>query len=329
MLGAAGNQCNAAHSTVRALFRAYDGPLYRVQRGDNTSMDVHPLHPGGTANAAAHDAFCTRGDCLISVLYDQTANGNHLTQRISDGIVHKRVNASRLPIAVAGGARAYGMYFDPGHGYHTDFTRNIAKGNTPESIYAVMSGTHFGNECCFDYGNSENTTAQPVHTGDYACGAMEAIYFGNAHWMGNTGDGDGPWVGADLESGMYFGGGNLTKVNPGNKPLTSDFVALHLKGRADGFALKGGDATRGAFQTMYDGVRPDHRSNPNDCHWHGFNGTYQPMRKQGAIILGTGGDDSNGASGSFFEGIMAAGVTSAATDDAIHANIVAVGYRML
>jgi hypothetical protein len=33
---------------------------------------------------------------------------------------------------------------------------------------------------------------------------MEAIYFGNAHWHGNTGAGStGPWVGADLESGMY------------------------------------------------------------------------------------------------------------------------------
>ena len=49
---------------------------------------------------------------------------------------------------------------------------------------------------------------------------------------------------------------------------------------------------------MYDGPRPDHRSAPNNCHWHGFNGSYQPMRKQGAIILGTGGDNSNGAVGS-------------------------------
>ena len=41
-----------------------------------------------------------------------------------------------------------------------------------------MSGTHFNGACCFDYGNSENTRLQPVKTGDYACGAMEAIYFG-------------------------------------------------------------------------------------------------------------------------------------------------------
>jgi hypothetical protein len=31
---------------------------------------------------------------------------------------------------------------------------------------------------------------------------MEAIYFGNAHWHGNRGVGEGPWVGADLEAGM-------------------------------------------------------------------------------------------------------------------------------
>ena len=30
----------------------------------------------------------------------------------------------------------------------------------------------------------------------------KAIYFGNAHWHGNTGAGKtGPWVGADLEQG--------------------------------------------------------------------------------------------------------------------------------
>ena len=53
-------------------------------------------------------------------------------------------------------------------------------------------------KCCFDYGNSETNDR------DDGAGAMEAIYFGNAHWRGNTGAGpEGPWAGADLESGMY------------------------------------------------------------------------------------------------------------------------------
>ena len=88
---------------------------------------------------------------------------------------------------------------------------------------------------------------------------MEAIYFGNAHWQGNTGAGAGPWCGADLEQGMYYGGGAKTKVNNDSLPLTSDFVSLALKGRTDSFALKGGDATAGLLRTMYDGPRPDRK----------------------------------------------------------------------
>ena len=54
----------------------------------------------------------------------------------------------------------------------------------------------------------------------------------------------------------------------------------------------------------------------------------QPMKKEGGIVLGTGGDESNGSQGNFYEGFMATGSTSDATDDAVQANIVAVGYKM-
>jgi hypothetical protein len=47
------------------------------------------------------------------------------------------------------------------------------------------------------------------------------------------------------------------------------------------------------------------------------------MRKEGAIGLGTGGDNSNGAIGNFFEGVMTAHFSSAAADEAVQANIVA------
>ena len=161
---------------------------------------------------------------------------------------------------------------------------------------------------------------------------MEAIYFGNTHWMGNTGDNttsQGPWVGADLEAGMYYGGGSLTKVNPNNKPLTHPFVSLYLRGGTDGFALKGGDATTGTLQTMYNGPRPDCKiAQVCDRHKNAtYTPSYQPMHKQGAIVLATGGDNSDDSVGNFYEGIMVMGVTTDATDDAVHANIVAVGYK--
>jgi hypothetical protein len=49
-------------------------------------------------------------------------------------------------------------------------------------------------------------------------------------------------------------------------------------------------------------------------------------KKQGAIILGIGGDNSNGSVGSFFEGVMTSGYPSDATENAVQANIVFVGY---
>ena len=60
-----------------------------------------------------------------------------------------------------------------------------------------------------------------------------------------------------------------------NKPLTSEFVTLHLKGRADGFALKGGDATKGHLSTMWDGPRPNHTIAKTCQH---SDEKYQPMR---------------------------------------------------
>ena len=58
------------------------------------------------------------------------------------------VNASKHKIGVQSGS-VYGMWLDPGYGYNVDVTTGIAKGNQPESIYAVMSGTHYNNRCCF------------------------------------------------------------------------------------------------------------------------------------------------------------------------------------
>jgi len=76
--------------------------------------------------------------------------------------------------------------------------------------------------------------------------------------------------------------------------------------------LKAGNAQSGTLTKMWDGVRPS----PG----------YSPKKLQGAIILGTGGDGSNGGTGTFFEGAMTSGNPSDATDDLIQANIIAAGY---
>src|SRR5215471_13282748 len=52
------------------------------------------------------------------------------------------------------------------------------------------------------------------------------------------------------------------------------------------------------------------------------------MRKQGAILLGNGGDNSVGSQGTFYEGAMTAGGTfpSDATDQRVQANVVHAHY---
>jgi len=51
------------------------------------------------------------------------------------------------------------------------------------------------------------------------------------------------------------------------------------------------------------------------------------MRQEGAIILGSGGDQGT-TDGEFFEGVMTIGVPSSAAEAAVQANVVSVDYRM-
>ena len=67
-----------AHSTARALYGAYAGPLYQVQRAsDKTTKDI-PVGAGGFANSSVQDSFCSGTTCTIPIVYDQSGNGNHL-----------------------------------------------------------------------------------------------------------------------------------------------------------------------------------------------------------------------------------------------------------
>src|SRR5579884_2010717 len=74
---AAGDPCVAAHSTTRALYASYNGPLYQVLRqSDGKTLDIGVVQgsgsdPGGYANAAAQDAFCANTYCWTSIVYDQ------------------------------------------------------------------------------------------------------------------------------------------------------------------------------------------------------------------------------------------------------------------
>jgi non-reducing end alpha-L-arabinofuranosidase len=300
--------CVAAHSTTRALYGSYNGPLYQVRRSsDNTTQDIGVLSAGGYANAAAQDSFCANTTCLITIIYDQSGRNNRLTQAPPGGFVgpapggwDNLADAKAAPVTI-GGQKAYGVYIAPGTGYRNNNTNGVATGDQPEGIYAVVDGTHYNQWCCFDYGNAQTTNRADSPA------IMETVYFGNNTQWG-FGDGNGPWIMADLEWGLFSG------VNPRYNPMppiNHRFVTAIVKGEPNHWAIRGGNAQSGGLTTTFDGPRP--------------NG-YHPMRKQGAILLGIGGDNSITGRGTFFEGVLTSGYPSAATENAVQANIVAAGY---
>src|SRR5262249_2564678 len=153
-----GAPCVAAHSTVRALYGNYSGNLYQVRRAsDKTTKDIGVLTPGGVANAATQDTFCSGTTCTISVIYDQSPKGNHLRSAPGGGAVAKadnEVSATALKLTV-GGHTVYGVHITPGTGYRNNTTSGVATGDKPETEYMVTSGNFYNNGCCFDYGNAE------------------------------------------------------------------------------------------------------------------------------------------------------------------------------
>jgi hypothetical protein len=304
-----GTPCVAAHSTTRALFAAYGGNLYQVRRAsDNATTNIGLLATGGYANAAAQDSFCANTTCVITIIYDQSSRHNDLTPAPPGGVggQDNPSPADALPVT-AGGHIVYGVSISPVMGYRDNSTSGIATGSQPEGMYMVASGVHFNSGCCFDYGNAETNSR------DNGNGHMDAVYFGTLCWFSPC-NGGGPWVMADLENGLFQSntGGSQSSSNTGNR---SPYVTAMLKNNGTNFfALKDGNASSGGLSTRYSGALPTSPSG------------YSPMHKEGAIILGIGGDNSNSAIGSFFEGVMVSGVPSDSTENSVQSNITSVGY---
>ena len=177
-------------------------------------------------------------------------------------------------------------------GYRNDTTKSIPAHGEPEGVYMVTSALHLnGDRCCFDFGNAE------IDNNDNKAGHMNAI---NIMCHDNPCH---PDAGLDMEDGIY---GHL--AIPANTPFVSDM------GSSDGqhtYSIYGGSAQGGALNGT--GPLPLPKG-------------YQPMLQEGAIILGIGGDNSNSASGYFFEGVMTKGAPTKEAMDVVQSNIVAARY---
>ena len=120
--------CVAAHSTTRALYADYNGPLYQVMRkSDGRTLDIGVVlpserDPGGYADAAAQDEFCSDTYCWITKLYDQSGMENHLEQAPRGAFIGPAMGgfnnvpmADMAPVTVMG-HKVYGIFIAPDMG---------------------------------------------------------------------------------------------------------------------------------------------------------------------------------------------------------------------
>ena len=319
-----GTPCVAAHSSTRALYASYDGPLYQVMReSDRKTLDIgvvppSELDPGGYADAEAQDKFCAGTTCWITIIYDQSGKGNHLEQAPRGAFIGAALGGfNTLPIAdmapvTLSGHKVYGVYFIPGMGLRQNDTHGVAVDDQAEGQYWVINGHHYNSGCCFDYGNAETDSR------DDGDGTMETTYYGNQPlWF--HGEAPGPWIMTDQENNLI----GCVNPDPNDKycetleSINWRFVTAMADGKPMHWRTMGGNAQEGELKTFYDGIRLQ-----NERH------SYDVMRKQGAVVLGNGGDNNNYSSGTFYEGAMTAPGTypTAETNQAIQANIVAARY---
>jgi hypothetical protein len=152
--------------------------------------------------------------------------------------------------------------------------------------------------------------------------------------------GKGPWVQADLENGVFMSdtGASQDMSDTGDR---DPFVTAMLRNNGvDRFAIESADAQAGSLDTDWAGPLPTSRLGdppettipyapfgPGPTTFGPALTNYSPMHQEGAVILGTGGDNTHLGIGSFFEGAITRGYASEATQKAVQANIVAARYR--
>ena len=261
--GAAGTPCVAAHSTTRALYASYNGPLYQVKRpSDGKTLDIGimvdaGIRRRGRAGRVLRQHALRHQPHLRSVRQGQPplpgaardrnfpgpAKGGFDTQPIAD----------MAPITI-GGHKAYGVFIMPGMGFRNNNATGIAINDEPEGIYYVIDGTHYDSGCCFDYGNS-STNGRAVGTG-----TMETTYFGTSTAWG-SGNGPGPWIMSDMEAGLFSG--YNAKQNAADPTIDSwRFVTAVVDGGGGNkWDLRGGNAQKGGLTTFYSGIRPGSQTN--------------------------------------------------------------------
>jgi len=297
----AGTPLVAAHSLTRAMYASYHGRLFQVRRGSDSKTQDISVTSSGLVDLTSLNSFISGTTGYVSILYDQSGNGNDLPQATAGNQptigFWSRADGTMMPMAVSV-SRQYLR--------NRTNTKLIPTGAQSMTEYFVVNTKHFNADCCYDYGNMESKVESDGN------GTMAALNIGTKdNGFSAPGAGSGPWAMVDFESGVYTGPNRIGVVNPNAPSLTWDVaMALTKSNGTTSWIMKVSDATKGTLTTTTSAGLPP---------------GYSPLKLEGGLSLGEGGDGhSTLGAGAFFEGVIIAAVTADATDDAIQANLVSV-----
>ncbi|HLK91049.1 MAG TPA: arabinofuranosidase catalytic domain-containing protein [Polyangia bacterium] len=315
---AAGQPCAAAYSTIRALSKTYSGSLYQVRSGSSsmntgsggTTKDIG-MTADGFADTSSQDTFCSGSTCTISILYDQSGNGNNLKVApagTTSGGSYSAMpdfesSANHVSLTIAG-HKVYPLYMNAREGYRlTAVGKGMPTGAKAQGIYELADGTHSGTACCWDFGDVSTNPTQYT--------TMNTIFFGTGFW--GSGAGSGPWFMGDFEGGVWSDGASTPDKNNNDPSMKYPFAFGIVKtAPPSAMSIRAGNGnlpTATGLTTAFAG-----------------NNAAKTWNNSGGILLGIGSDNSNNSFGTFYEGAITNGEPSDTTDASVFTNVQSAGY---
>ena len=155
---ATGTPCAAAHSTTRALYASYNGPLYQVLRqSDGKTLDIGVVKPLRLAGARwrriRQRELCrtrsvptpTAGSPSSTISPRSTTTSRRLPRGAFSGPAMGGFNnlplADMAPVTIMG-HKAYGVFIEPGMGMRHNDAKGTAVDDQAEGQYWVINGQH-------------------------------------------------------------------------------------------------------------------------------------------------------------------------------------------
>ena len=197
-----GGPCVAAHSTIRALYATYNGPLYQVRKTDDARPTTSwPSRRAASRTRPTRTRSAAPDACTISIIYDQSGHGEPPHQGARRAWPRRRPTTRRTRRRADHHQRPEGLR-RPHRARHRLPEQHAPAAPPPATTPRRSTWSSPATSTTAAAASTTGTWRR--NSRDNGEGTMEAVYFGTCT-IWNKGAGNGPWVMGDLENGLWAG----------------------------------------------------------------------------------------------------------------------------